>query len=297
MTPFGFSMFTMIHFRLRQSDDYAALRTIMLCGEALDLRSLEPWKSTTSMAHVDIVNSYGITETTIVNTFLHVTKEQTSGGWPSSIGRRLPHTLMLLLDDDLRPVKHGEKGQIFLAGDCLASGYITSAAKTDASFLPVPANIGSLLKVVCPGMTAKLMYKTGDIGHYDEHFAGFVFGGRVDNEIKSGGYRVHPLEVEQALLKLPAVEEAVVVGARHPDSRNVLFAFVLLKQGFVESVTKSTLRQELRAHVADYKLPQMQFVESTGFFPKTASHKVDRVTLSKMASDALTNRPSSVVSQ
>jgi acyl-coenzyme A synthetase/AMP-(fatty) acid ligase len=290
MTPFGFAMFTMIHFRLRRGDDYSALRCIMLCGEALDLRTLEPWKSSPATSSVDIINSYGITETTIVNTFLHVTSEQTVGGWPSSIGRRLPHTLMLLLDDNCAPVRHGERGQIFLAGDCLASGYITSASKTDTSFVPIPEKLQSLLMVVCPSMNARLMYKTGDIGHYDERHGGFVFGGRVDNEIKSGGYRIHPLEVEQAMAKLACIDEAVVVAGKHPDSRNVLFAFVVLKAEFADKVTKSTIRQELRSHVADYKLPTIQIVESGNFFPKTASHKVDRVTLSTMATEALSGR-------
>ena len=296
MTPFGFSMFTMIHLRRRQEGDYSSLRCIMLCGEALDLGSLEPWlkpSNASTQPIVDIVNSYGITETTIVNTFLHVTSEHV--GWPSSIGRRLPHTLMLLLDDNLAPVRHGEKGQIFLAGDCLASGYITSASKTDASFLPIPPTLQSLLHVVNPSMNPSLMYKTGDLGSYQEEFGGFVFGGRVDNEIKSGGFRIHPLEVEQALSKLAAVEEAVVVAAKHPDSRNVLYAFVLLRPSFAESgaTTRSTLRQELRNHVADYKLPTIRIVSSESFFPKTASHKVDRVTLSKMATEALAN-PSAV---
>lgn len=285
MTPFGFQMFTTAHLRLKQSkvDAYAHLKSVMLCGEALDFSTVAHWvtpdEERGNVVPV-IVNSYGITETTVVNTFIEVTQNKLS--WPSSIGRRLPHTVMLLLNESLECVKHGERGELYLTGDCLASGYITSVEKNDTSFLSLPARLAGGVEVVAPSMSHHVMYKTGDIALFDDSRGGFVFCGRCDAEIKCGGFRIHPMEVEEQLQKLAAlVREAVVVPTKHSDGRTVLFAFVIPQAA---SVTKSELRSALRELVADYKVPAFfQLLPLHYRFPVTASNKVDRVSLKTWA--------------
>lgn len=299
---------------------YEQLQSVMLCGEALDMSSVSTWlmdevendcddemgspipsaspspvmpRRTTSLRWVpkasypSIVNCYGITETTVVNTFLEITPERLS--WPSSIGRRLPHTVMLLLDEARNIVPHGQAGEIFLTGDCLASGYITSTEKNDSAFVPIPPALVGTLRAINPAMGAagslRVMYKTGDVAVFQDRYNGFVFTGRSDSEIKSGGFRVNPVEVEEILNKRPEiVKQAVVVAALHPDGRKVMFACIVPS---TSSVTKGDVRARLREVVAEYKVPLMYLLPMKYVFPVTASNKVDRVALSAWGSEVL----------
>jgi non-ribosomal peptide synthetase component F len=295
MTPFGFIMMSKIHFASPSqevvSTSLAALSTVMLCGEALDFTSLSPWfdhHAATGKPIPTFFNSYGITETTVINTFLEVTPERVR--WPSSIGRRLPHTFLLNLcgSDDaagpLRPAVHGEMGELYLAGDCVASGYITSTEKNDECFLPVPASIRPVLQSLAPGMATTVMYKSGDLASYSEDFGGFLYRGRADAEIKSAGFRVHPLEVEEHMNKLASLKEAVVVPATHGDGRKVLFGFVRKRSA---AVTMADVLTDLRKRVADYKVPTMHFLEEHEVLPLSGTNKVERGLLSAWASGVL----------
>jgi non-ribosomal peptide synthetase component F len=289
MTPFGFLMMSKMHFASSESDvkeSLAHLTTVMLCGEALDFSSLAPWfehHERTGLSIPKFFNSYGITETTVINTFLEVTPLRR--GWPSSIGRRLPHTLLLLLSpDDLSLTPHGACGELYVTGDCVASGYITSTEKNDECFIPVPPSIRSILWALSPGMSSAVMYKSGDLASFEDAFGGFLYRGRADAEIKSAGFRVHPLEVEEQMNQVPSIKEAVVVPATHGDGRKVLFAFVRKRHAHVNMVDVLT---DLRKRVADYKIPTMHFLADDEVLPLSATNKVERGLLSAWASDVL----------
>lgn len=292
MTPFGFIMMSKLHFAEEakegggDSNSLAQLGTVMLCGEALDFSALVPWfdfHEKTGRPIPKFFNSYGITETTVINTFLEVTPQRV--GWPSSIGRRLPHTILLLLSpEDLSLVEHGTCGELYLAGDCVASGYITSTEKNDECFVPVPLPLRSVLLAIAPGMSPKLMYKSGDLASFSDDFGGFIYRGRADAEIKSAGFRVHPLEVEGQMNQLPSIKEAVVVPATHGDGRKVLFAFVRKKTPIVSMADVLT---DLRKRVADYKIPTMHFLSEDDVLPLSGTNKVERGLLSTWASGVL----------
>lgn len=301
MTPFGFSMLTKLHFAEGTSTPHKAggsclcshLKMVMLCGEALEFHSLDPWfdhAAAIGERPPRFYNSYGITETTVINTYLEVTASRRD--WPSSIGRRLPHTVMLLLDEHGEAlVQHGDVGELYLAGDCLASGYITSLEKNDSSFVPIPKWLQPALHLVAPSMSlrtstetsAALMYKSGDLASFCDEFGGFVYKGRADAEIKSAGFRVHPLEVEGHLHHIPLVREAVVVAATQPDGKVVLFAFVRSRG----KVHKVELLTELRKVVADYKIPIMYFLDDNDIIPLSATNKVERKRLAAWATETL----------
>jgi amino acid adenylation domain-containing protein len=285
MTPFGFSMFTMIHFQLRGPDDFKQLRSVILCGEALDFSSLRQWFA--EDACPTFINGYGITETTVLNTYLVLSPHHVT--WPSSIGRRLPHTTLLLLDGNLEPVPHGEAGEIYLSGDCVAHGYVTSIEKNDTSFLKTPPLYLQLFNAIAPEMPCSTIYKTGDLAHYSEEFGGIVFHGRADAEIKVAGFRVHPGEVEKTINQLTeVVKEAVVVPAKHPDGRTVIFCFLRPTRKTLE---KHEVLAQIRQHLSDYKVPYFWFLDEEFKFPSTNSAKIDRTALKKMAEQRLVEHP------
>ncbi|CUI15364.1 AMP-binding protein, putative [Bodo saltans] len=133
-------------------------------------------------------------------------------------------------------------------------------------------------------MTTTIMYKSGDLASYSEEFGGFLYRGRADAEIKSAGFRVHPLEVEEHMNQLPSIKEAVVVPATHGDGRKVLkpkHAFALRRQWY------RLLLTDLRKRVADYKVPTMHFLEEHEVLPLSGTNKVERGLLSTWASGVL----------
>jgi acetyl-CoA synthetase len=119
------------------------------------------------------------------------------------------------------------------------------------------------------------LYHTGDLAWRDED--GYLwFVGRVDDVIKSSGYRIGPFEVECALLEHPAVLECAVTGAPDPDRGQVVKATVVLAKGWQGG---HALARELQDHVkrvtAPYKYPRV--VEFVAELPKTIGGKIRRV--------------------
>ncbi|MBC7356225.1 MAG: AMP-binding protein, partial [Desulfomicrobiaceae bacterium] len=118
------------------------------------------------------------------------------------------------------------------------------------------------------------VYHTGDKAWVDED-GYFWFLGRVDDLIKSSGYRIGPFEVESALVSHPAVVEAAVTGVPDPDRGQAVKASVVLALGYAPS---PELTRELQSHVkkvtAPYKYPRI--VEYVTELPKTISGKIKR---------------------
>ncbi|RLF43908.1 MAG: acyl-CoA synthetase, partial [Thermoplasmata archaeon] len=120
-------------------------------------------------------------------------------------------------------------------------------------------------------------YLTGDLARMDED-GYFWFEGRADDVIKASGYRIGPFEVEDALVKHPAVVEAAVVASPDKIRGNIVKAFVILAKGYEPS---DELVKELQTFVknetAPYKYPrEIEFVDE---LPKTISGKIRRVEL------------------
>ncbi len=123
-------------------------------------------------------------------------------------------------------------------------------------------------------------YLTGDLAKMDDD--GYLwFEGRADDVIKASGYRIGPFEVEDALVKHPAVMEAAVVASPDKIRGNIVKAFIVLAKGYEpsEELVKE-LQQFVKNETAPYKYPrEIEFVDS---LPKTISGKIRRVELRQM---------------
>ncbi len=144
-----------------------------------------------------LVNGYGPTEGT---TFTCCHDVRSSGLLPSvPIGRPIANTRVWLLDPRLQPVPCGAVGEIHIAGDGVARGYLRRPDLTAERFVPDP----------CSAEPGARMYRTGDLARYrDDGTLEFI--GRADFQVKIRGFRIELTEIENVLLSHPGVSEAVV---------------------------------------------------------------------------------------
>jgi amino acid adenylation domain-containing protein len=202
---------------------------------------------------LEVRNMYGPTETT--STAINYRMD----GQASTeilIGTPIANTIVYILDEELRPVPDGSKGEICIGGAGLTRGYLNRPELTRARFVDDPFRTG------------ERMYRTGDIGARLPD-GNLQYFGRNDNQVKIRGYRVELDEIGSQLSRHPAVREAVV-GLRHDR----LVAFVSAENGGADP---RTLAAFLREHLPPYMVPD-EFV-AVDAFPLTPSGKIDRAAL------------------
>ena len=180
------------------------------------------------------------------------------------IGRPSPGLEIFLLDERGRQVALGEPGDIVVRGRYLSSGYWRNEALTAAHFSDDPAS----------GMRT---FRSGDQARVNAD-GQLEFRGRKDAQVKVRGFRIDLLDVEEALLGLPAVERAVVLPQVLPSSDTQLIAYLTIHKEQPASMT--TIRNLLRAVLPSQMIPQaFVFVDD---FPLTSHGKIDREKLLQM---------------
>ncbi len=230
----------------------SALRHCTTAGELLNDSVFYDWQKATGL---DIHEGYGQTETTLQVATLPWMKAK-----PGSIGRPMPGWNIALLNQAGAPCPLGEEGEICIDVSKghpvgLFSRYIGDADK--------------MASVLLDGY-----YHTGDKAWQDED--GYLwFLGRVDDLIKSSGYRIGPFEVESALVAHEAVIEAAVTGVPDPLRGQAVKATIVLAAGYAPSdeLTKE-LQNFVKKLTAPYKYPRI--VEYVAELPKTISGKIKR---------------------
>ncbi|MEU0878094.1 non-ribosomal peptide synthase/polyketide synthase [Lentzea sp. NPDC005914] len=165
-----------------------ALRYVIFGGEALELGRLQDW-----YAHHDaqLVNMYGITETTVHVTYLALDSSMTG----SLIGTGIPDLRVYVLDEDLRSVPPGVSGEMYVAGEGLARGYLNRPGLTASRFIANPFGPGRL-------------YRTGDLARWRAD-GNLEYLGRADHQVKIRGFRIELGEIEAVLH--PALDQVAVI--------------------------------------------------------------------------------------
>ncbi len=164
-----------------------ALRTVIFGGEALDVRSLRPWLEHIGEAQPRLINMYGITETTVHVTYRPITLADTLQT-RSPIGEPIPDLGLRVLDAQLQPAPVGVAGELYVAGEGLARGYLGRAALTSERFIADPhATHGTRL------------YRTGDQVRWTAD-GQLEYLGRIDQQVKIRGFRIELGEIEAQLL-------------------------------------------------------------------------------------------------
>jgi fatty-acyl-CoA synthase len=154
-----------------------------------------------------LFNFYGATETGLVT----VATPRELRLAPGTIGHALPGVEVALLDEQGRPVPHGDVGELFVRNAMLVSGYHADPAATRASLRDGFFSVGDLARIDARGLI-------------------HIVGRRRDMVI-SGGVNVYPVEVEEVLASHPAVAQAAVIGVEDPEWGERLRAFIVLRSG------------------------------------------------------------------
>ncbi|PWS43405.1 non-ribosomal peptide synthetase, partial [Streptomyces sp. ZEA17I] len=175
-----------------------ALRTVVFGGEALEPERLGEWWRRYGDEGPELVNMYGITETTVHVTLHPLTPEAAAPGI-SPIGRPLEDLAVRLLDTALQPVAPGATGELYVAGPGLARGYLGQHALTATRFVADPF-----------GGPGARMYRTGDLARWTDD-GELDYLGRSDEQVQIRGFRVEPGEARAALAALDEVADAVVL--------------------------------------------------------------------------------------
>nr|WP_273940369.1 non-ribosomal peptide synthetase [Kutzneria chonburiensis] len=227
---------------------FDSVTTWITSGEALSSTLAERVASRWPTAR--LVNLYGCSEVA-GDSLIHTCGTEV-GLVP--IGRPIANTRAYVLDERLRPVPPGVRGELYLAGAGLARGYLGRPARTAERFLPDPF-----------GPSGTRMYRTGDVVRRRTDGA-LEFLGRADQQIKIRGFRVEPGEIEAVLTEDSAVTRSVVIA--RDDS---LIAYV------EPAGDPAALRKRLASRLPDHLVPAAIIVLPE--FPFNANGKLDRKAL------------------
>jgi amino acid adenylation domain-containing protein len=207
---------------------------------------------------ISVWNMYGPTETTIWSS----TVEVESGDGPVPIGNPIANTQFYVLDKELQLVPVGIPGELYIAGDSLARGYLNQPALTASRFLANPFSKQ-------PGAR---MYKTGDLV-LRRPDGDLEFLGRADDQIKLRGFRIELGEIQSVLATYPGIREAVVLLRKDIPNEERLVAYFVMNGG-VQRPSASDLRAFLLVKLPDYMIPAA-FIAMEGL-PLTPNGKIDR---------------------
>lgn len=236
-----------------------ALRTVIFGGEALDLAMLRPWFSRHGDRAPELVNMYGITETTVHVTYRPLRRADAEAGRGSVIGAAIPDLSLHILDHYGHPLPAGVAGEIHVGGAGLARGYLGRPDLTAERFIPHALAGGRL-------------YRSGDLARRLPD-GDVEYLGRIDHQVKIRGFRIELGEIEAALALHPAVAaRLVLVCGERADGRQ-LAAYLVMRAGLPRPGVEE-LRGFLRMRLPDYMVPAHFVVLEK--FPLTANGKIDR---------------------
>ncbi len=241
-----------------------ALRRVVFGGEALDMRSLEPWFRRHGDRRPVLVNMYGITETTVHVTYRPLSAADLAAA--SLIGVPIPDLQVHLLDAGGRPVPVGVPGEMFVGGAGVARGYLNRPDLTAVRFVPDPFS----------GRPGARLYRSGDLARRQAD-GDLEYLGRIDHQVKIRGFRIELGEIEAALAAHLLVREAVVLAREDQPGERRLVAYLVAGLAAGAPPAGPELRAFLRERLPEYMIPALFMVLPA--LPLTANGKVDRAAL------------------
>ena len=235
--------------------DLSSLRYCCTAGEALNPAVFDKFKELTG---ISLMEGFGQTETTMTLGTMPWTKPK-----PGSMGLPNPQYDIDLIKPDGTPCEDGEKGEIVVrTGNGKPVGLFKEYYRDEE---------------LSHNVWHDDVYHTGDVAWRDED-GYYWFEGRIDDVIKSSGYRIGPFEVESALMTHPAVVECAITGVPDEIRGMVVKATVVLHKDWKAKAGEDLIK-ELQNHVkhvtAPYKYPRI--IEFVDELPKTISGKIRRV--------------------
>jgi len=235
---------------------------VIFGGEKLNFTNLALWYEKYDEDGPELVNMYGITETTVHVTY-YVLRKQDVLNEQSLIGVPLRDLSCFILDRNNNLVSKGLPGELHVAGDGLARGYLHQKMLTEERFIESPFEMGTKL------------YKTGDLVRYLESGT-MEYLGRIDDQVKIRGFRIELGEIEQQLLQIEEIREAVVLAKEDAHGYSMLVGFIVAD----ETISIDAVKSRLAAHLPEYMIPQ--FITILEAMPLTPNGKIDKKALERL---------------
>lgn len=230
------------------------LSEIMLGGEAFPLSLL---KALQKMTKAKIYNMYGPTETTVWSTIKDLTEVD-----KITIGKPISNTEIYILDENNTVVENGEIGELGIAGDGLARGYLNREELTKERF--IYGDFGE----------KKRLYKTGDLAKRLDN-NDIEYCGRIDSQVKIRGFRIELGEIEACLSKYNDITDCVIIGLENNVQEKYLVAYYVAEK----EIPVSKLIHFLKQSLPEYMIPGVYMKISN--LPMTSNYKIDKNALPK----------------
>jgi amino acid adenylation domain-containing protein/non-ribosomal peptide synthase protein (TIGR01720 family) len=240
------------------SSNLASLKHVFASGEALNPEHANKFNKLLAGQTVKLINLYGPTEATVDVSYFDCSTGQVLKSVP--IGKPIDNIKLYIVNKNnkLQPV--GVAGELCIAGDGLARGYLNKPELTAEKFVENPFTPGTR------------MYRTGDVAKWRTD-GNIEFLGRLDHQVKIRGFRIELGEIETELLKYPFVKETVVVAKEGQGGDKYLCAYIV-PEG---ELTITELRDHLFRNLPDYMIPSY-FVQIEKM-PLNSNGKADRKAL------------------
>ena len=232
--------------------DLSSVEHMTTAGEALNPEVFRQFKNATGL---EIMEGFGQTETTLIIGNMRGAELRFG-----SMGKPNPLYNVDLVDSDGKPVPVGENGEIVIrTADGTPPGLLKEYYHNEES---------------TKAAWHDGMYHTGDVAWKDED-GYYWYVGRIDDVIKSSGYRIGPFEIESVIMELPYVLECGVSAAPDEVRGQVVKASIVLTKGTVATEElKNEIQQYVKEHTAPYKYPRIVVFRDE--LPKTSSGKIQR---------------------
>ena len=258
-TPTAFGLLMQAEARVKARP--LALRYVIFGGEALNLRSLLPWFARHGDDAPQLINMYGITETTVHVTYRRIRMADASHEKESLIGEPIPDLAIHLLDEGMKPVADGEVGEICIGGPGVALGYLGRAELTAERF------------VACDLSERRTrLYRSGDLARRRSD-GELVYLGRADRQVKINGFRIELGEIEAVLAECAGVSQACVIAHNDEAAGQRLAAYFVAPVDVEASVVGKFAEERLPAQMRPAFYTRLQAL------PMNGNGKVDRAAL------------------
>lgn len=230
-----------------------SVRKVLFCGEVMPNKQLNIWRK--AYPNIVYANLYGPTEITDACTY-YIVDRKFNDDEPLPIGYPCKNTDILILTEDNRLAQEKELGEICIRGISLALGYYNNPEKTMENFVQNPLNTHY----------NELIYKTGDLGYYNEH-GEIIYLCRKDFQIKHNGYRIELGEIETAVASLHYIKHSCVLYINE-------IVLIYVSENMID---EDIIKRDLVKIIPKYEIPTR--IIKVEELPMTPNGKIDRTKL------------------